>query len=208
MELGLVYKCYCPRKQTKGLPYPGTCREYTGKPGKQFALRIRTDTTPVGFTDAIQGDCYQDLLGVTGDYIVRRADGVFAYHLAVAVDDAWQGITHIVRGADLLDSTPKQIYLQALLGLPTPAYGHVPVAVDHHDKKISKRGGAVAALLDQQPARVLVEVLQFLGQAVEPGLTKSDTATVISWAIENWDISLVPKVRDIQIPTWNPSQKL
>jgi glutamyl-Q tRNA(Asp) synthetase len=197
----LVYRCYCTRKQTKGRPYPGTCRTSAKTTAGQYALRVRTHREPVGCNDYIQGDCYQDLLQDTGDFIIRRADGLFAYHLAVTVDDAWQGITHVVRGADLLDSTPKQIYLQTRLRLPSPAYAHVPVAVDQHHNKISKRDGATAALLNKRPGQLLLEVLRFLGQNPEPGLTGADPAAVVEWAVENWNVSRVPRVPNIRIPT-------
>jgi len=198
-QRGLLYKCFCTRKQIKGLPYPGTCRHLQVYPGKQFAVRINTDSDPAGFTDQIQGEYCQNLQQESGDFIVRRADGLFAYHLACVTDDAWQGVTDIVRGADLLDSTPQQIYLQRQLGLSTPSYSHFPVATDRNGVKISKGYGAIDALLEKQPVGLLVEVLSLLGQAVDPELTKIPLTEVITWAIKNWDISRVPAVREIVV---------
>lgn len=198
-QRGLLYKCFCTRKQIKGRRYPGTCRHLQVLPDKQFAVRIITNSEPVGFTDKIQGDYYQNLQQESGDFIVRRADGLFAYHLACITDDAWQGITDIVRGADLIDSTPQQIYLQRQLGLTTPVYSHFPVATDINGKKISKRLGGLDALLDRHPATLLLEALSFLGQNIHPGLTKATPVEVIVSAIENWDISRISRTREIQV---------
>jgi len=196
---GLLYKCYCTRKRVKGLPYAGTCRDLPDRPDKQFAIRIISSPEPIGFTDRIQGDYSRNLQQQCGDFILKRADGLFAYHLACVTDDAWQGVTDIVRGADLLDSTPSQLFLQQQLELRTPFYSHVPVATDSNDKKISKRHGAIDALLEKQPARLLVEVLTFLGQEIYSELEKSSVTDVITWAINNWDISRVPPVREIVV---------
>jgi glutamyl-Q tRNA(Asp) synthetase len=200
MEKGLVYPCYCTRKLTKGMPYPGTCRD---KPqvmtGQQYSLRIRTPATPVTLTDRIQGEYSQDLRKHSGDFILRRADDIIAYDLAAAVDDTRDGITEVIRGVDLLDSTPRHIYLQSLLGRKGPGYGHVPVAVDYTGRKISKRDGAMDALLTKQPHQVLLDVWQFLGQALEPGLENSDVKAVMAWALENWSLDKVPKLKSIQV---------
>ena len=154
---GHLYPCGCSRKEIadsllhvrerhQTLGYPGTCRH--GLNGKlPRAWRVRVPDGPAAticFDDRWQGRQCQDLETEVGDFVLRRADGLWAYQLAVVVDDGLQGITHIVRGADLLDSTPRQIHLQHLLGLPTPAYLHVPVVVNAVGEKLSKQSGAQA----------------------------------------------------------------
>jgi glutamyl-Q tRNA(Asp) synthetase len=156
---GNVYPCGCSRREIADsqlrlgrngnalLVYPGTCRDglAPGKPAR--ALRLRTPQQPhriVSFTDRWAGEYSQDITAEAGDFVIRRADGFWAYQLAVVVDDAAQGITDIVRGADLLDSTPRQLYLQELLGLPHPRYLHVPVVLNQDGEKLSKQTGAQA----------------------------------------------------------------
>src|SRR5919201_1375955 len=164
-----TYWCGCTRREiadsSLGLAtdgahiYPGTCRAGTAR---KRALRVRTTTEPIAFVDRVQGRCEQVLERDIGDFVLYRADGLFAYQLAVVVDDDAQGITDVVRGADLLDSTPRQIYLQRLLGLPTPRYLHVPVALDAAGEKLSKQSAAAPIETD---AHALRQALRFLGQA-------------------------------------------
>ena len=144
---GQVYACACTRKEIadsalhglEGPVYPGTCR-HKDLPEEGNALRIRTSSEKIFFTDLVQGEIAQRIETEIGDFVVNRRDGLFAYQLAVVVDDAEQGVTNVVRGADLLDSTAQQIYLQALLGYPTPQYLHVPVALNAAGQKLpSKR---------------------------------------------------------------------
>ncbi|TWI65375.1 glutamyl-Q tRNA(Asp) synthetase [Pseudoduganella lurida] len=165
-----IYPCGCSRKeiadsQTRlglahhgALVYPGTCRAGLA-PGKApRALRLRTPQAPhrvIAFEDRWHGHVEQDITAQVGDFVVRRADGFWAYQLAVVVDDGAQGITDIVRGADLLDSTPRQLYLQELLGLPQPRYLHVPVVVNGDGEKLSKQTGA-AAFDNGAPAEMLL----------------------------------------------------
>ena len=143
-----VFACACSRKEISktGMPgpegpvYAGTCRNGVGSGRLARSLRLRVDDgAESGFTDALQGKIRQNLAAEVGDFVLYRSDGTFSYHLACVVDDALQGITHIVRGADLIDSTPRQIYLQRLLGLPTPRYLHLPVATDCNGDKLSKQ---------------------------------------------------------------------
>ncbi len=150
--LGLAYGCACSRRDIEelaaqsGLPagvYPGTCRAGTrGRPAR--ALRVRVPAQVIAFDDRACGRYAQQLEREVGDFVVRRADGLWAYQLAVIVDDAEQGITDVVRGADLIDNTPRQIWLQRALGLPTPRYLHVPVVTNAAGEKLSKQTGAVA----------------------------------------------------------------
>ena len=144
---GLAYGCACTRKSieatcaTKGLPpgvYPGTCRHGTGGVPIR-AWRFLVDDGIVSFTDRWQGTFKQDVSTEVGDFVIRRADGLWAYQLAVVVDDGFQGVSHVVRGADLIDNTPRQILLQKALGLPTPAYMHIPLVLDKDGNKLSKQ---------------------------------------------------------------------
>lgn len=183
---GLVYPCGCSRKeiadsqlsltgrQAQALIYPGTCRHGLA-PGKSArALRLKVPQSPhcvIGFDDRWAGHISQDLTDDVGDFVVKRADGFWAYQLAVVVDDGDQRITDIVRGADLLDSTPRQLYLQQVLGLPQPRYLHVPVVVNELGEKLSKQTGATAfdngAPPDQLLKQALLPAARFLGMDVQ-----------------------------------------
>jgi len=151
----------------------------------------------IEFDDALQGCIWQHLETEIGDFVVKRADGLFAYQLAVVVDDAAQGITHVVRGADLLNSTPRQIHLQRLLGHLTPAYMHLPVAVNAAGEKLSKQTLAAPVELSQ-PVATLVRVLDFLQQAPPKSLANSDIGTVLEWAIAHWDANKLQGVKTLQ----------
>jgi glutamyl-Q tRNA(Asp) synthetase len=191
--VGAVYPCCCTRKEIAdsalhgidGLVYPGTCRNGipAGREGR--AWRVRTDNEPVGFNDELQGRIAQRLESEIGDFVVKRADGLFAYQLAVVVDDAFQNITHVVRGADLLHSTPRQIHLQRLLGLTTPHYLHLPIAVNAQGEKLSKQTLAPAITTDRIVA-TLISVLDFLRQQPPAELRQGGVEEVFGWAIENW----------------------
>lgn len=198
---GLLYPCACTRKEIadsalrgiEGPVYPGTCRAgLHGRPAR--AWRVRTTMDETGFEDAIQGPLAQVLQRDIGDFVLKRADGLYAYQLAVVVDDAEQGITHIVRGADLLDSTPRQIYLQRLLQLPVPHYAHLPVVVNARGEKLSKQTLA-APLSDDAPTTTLWQALDFLGQQPPPSLTTGNPADMWQWAYEQWDIRRAPRTR-------------
>ncbi|HSR61918.1 MAG TPA: tRNA glutamyl-Q(34) synthetase GluQRS [Gammaproteobacteria bacterium] len=192
----LLYPCACTRRDIQGQRYSGHCRNGLppGKAGR--SVRIKTTSEPVSFADRVQGVQWQNLQNETGDFIIRRADNITAYHLAVVVDDAWQGVTEIVRGNDLMDSTPRQIYLQELLGYPTPDYCHLPVAVNPDGRKISKQNHA-PGVRTHSPSRVLHNALQFLGQGPDPALRDASIETVIDWGIKNWDLEKVPRLETI-----------
>lgn len=198
---GLIYKCFCSRSEVQalgvagveGVIYPGTCRTrppgQAGSDEEQYALRLITTDRPVIFADSIRGSISQNLAREIGDFVIRRADGLFAYQLAVVVDDAYQGITDVVRGADLLISTPRQIYLQRLLGLPTPHYKHLPLVKDPNGRKLSKRLGADPInTLDN--IGTLMTAMRFLNQPVPPE-RPAGLARFWAWAIENWDPSRI-----------------
>lgn len=168
-ERGLLYPCFCTRAELRAVtqaphagegepPYPGTCRALTGAEradrlasGRRPALRVRVDASDMHFTDAVAGDHVQNMATGCGDFVLRRADGAFAYQLAVTCDDAAQAITEVVRGVDLLDSTPRQIWLMRLFGWKEPVYAHVPLLVDETGRRLSKRRQDVdlGALRDQ-----------------------------------------------------------
>jgi len=188
-----VYPCACTRKEIAdsalhgidGQIYPGTCRNGipAGREGR--AWRVRTDDKIVNFDDALQGKISQRLESEIGDFVVKRADGLFAYQLAVVVDDAYQNITHVVRGADLLASTPRQIYLQQLLGLSTPAYMHLPIAVNGQGEKLSKQALA-APVGTRNPSAMLWRALTFLQQEPPVELANYDLPALWQWALANW----------------------
>ena len=196
---GWTFSCGCSRKDYQGI-YPGTCRSGLA-PGKRARTRrMRVSDICIELDDAVQGDCRQPLGESVGDFVVRRADGIFAYHLAVVIDDADFGITEIVRGADLLDSTPRQIYLQRCLGLPTPAYAHLPVAVNGAGQKLSKQTFA-EPVADKPAVPLLVGALDFLGQQPHAQLRYASLDELWSWAIEHWRMDRVPRQRAIHWPT-------
>ena len=174
--------------------YPGTCRNGLAPGRLPRSWRINVANTVLGFGDPIQGHIEQNLESDIGDFVVKRADGLFAYQLAVVVDDAEQGITDVVRGADLLDSTPRQMHLQRLLGLPALRYAHLPVAVNAQGEKLSKQTYAPAITV-RKAAEALNAALAFLGQAPPAGLVGADAREVLDWARRHWSIGAVPRVR-------------
>ncbi|MEQ1774747.1 MAG: tRNA glutamyl-Q(34) synthetase GluQRS [Burkholderiales bacterium] len=205
---GVLYPCACTRREIAdsallgavhgidGFVYPGICRDGLPEGRAPRATRVRTNGVPITFDDAIQGAITQNLERDVGDFVVWRADGLFAYQLAVVVDDAEQGITDVVRGADLLDSTPRQIYLQQLLDLPAPRYAHLPVAVNARGEKLSKQ--TLAKPIDTtQPAREIVRALRFLGQPVEAEWQDAALRDLWPWAITHWDRCRIPAQRTI-----------
>jgi len=194
----LIYRCICSRKQLQGNAYPGTCRLKEHSSVQQHALRIITNQTPVNFNDGIQGHIQQNLETDIGDFIVRRTDDLIAYHIAVVVDDAWQEITEIVRGADLLDVTPRQIYLQRILNYSTPTYAHIPAAVDADGKKLSKQNHA-RPVDDTQPESTLFSALEFLGQQPDKVLLQRDVEEIIKWGVKNWSMEKIPEKSTIEI---------
>lgn len=203
-----VFACSCSRKEIaksgitglEGPIYPGTCRNglRPGRAGRSLRLRVDNDTV-IEFEDALQGPISQDLSAAIGDFVVYRADGIFSYHLACVVGDAHQGITHVVRGADLIDSTPRQIHLQRLLGLPTPAYLHLPVATNDRGEKLSKQTRA-APVDPARAAATIHAVLRFLGQQPPQELVHWSAAHAIQWAVGAWRRENIPHRSAIEIP--------
>ena len=199
-EQDAVYACGCTRREIadssilgiEGPVYPGTCR--AGMPAGRAAraLRVRTDGAHIEFTDALQGVQRSALDVEIGDFVVRRADGLYAYQLAVVVDDAEQGITEVVRGADLLGSTARQIHLQQLLGLPTPRYLHLPAVLNAAGEKLSKQTFA-AALPRANPVPVLWQALEFLGQNPAPDWRAATCADFWAAARAAWSETVIPR---------------
>jgi glutamyl-Q tRNA(Asp) synthetase len=203
---GLVYPCACSRKEIAdsamhgidGLVYPGTCRNGLAAGKTARAWRIKVEDRTLSFNDAIQGVVSQNLSTDIGDFVLKRADGFYAYQLAVVVDDAEQGITHVLRGADLLDSTPRQIYLQQALDYPLPSYAHVPVAANSQGEKLSKQTLA-QAINTEKPALELWGALDFLGQEPPAALQQADQITLWDWAKTHWSLAKVPKQRSLMV---------
>lgn len=198
---GLVYPCHCSRKDWQagarrgadGFVYNGRCRHPGQRPapqGKQPAWRIRVPDRDIGFSDGIVGDYAQNLARDIGDFVLLRADGYWAYQLAVVADDAEQGVTHIVRGQDLLVSTPRQIYLQQCLGVPTPQYAHLPLLTNAQGQKWSKQTLAPALDLNRRE-QLLRQVFRYLKLPEAPETDRP--AELLDWAVAHWDMGKVPK---------------
>jgi glutamyl-Q tRNA(Asp) synthetase len=203
---GLAYACACTRRELESAPlgaggervYPGTCRngvpaDRAARPAR--AWRVRVDDASVGFVDRLQGPQRQSLAQDVGDFVVKRADGLFAYQLAVVVDDAEQGVTDVVRGADLLASTPRQIFLQRTLELAEPAYLHLPIAIDASGDKLSKRTRAPP--LPDDPLPALMAAWRFLEQS--PARAR-DVAAFWRHAHANWTPTRLPPVTMLPAP--------
>lgn len=197
---GRVFPCACTRRELADSAiapdgatiYPGTCRDGLAPGRGARAWRLRVGAARVTFDDAIQGRIASDLASEAGDFVVLRADGLYAYQLAVVVDDADAGITDVVRGADLLASTPRQIFLQQCLGVATPEYAHLPVAVDAAGEKLSKQTRALPVDA-ARPGPALCAALEFLGQRPPQDLARSPLADIWSWATANWRLARVPR---------------
>jgi len=197
---GLCYACDCTRPQIRemGLIYNGSCRERSAPPEMPYALRLKTDALEIGFDDEIQGHFAQQLEIDAGDFVIRRKDELFAYQLAVVVDDEFQNITHVVRGWDLLDSTPRQIYLQRVLNYQAMSYAHIPIIVDEKGQKLSKQALAPSIETDRA-SEVIYKALTFLGQAPPAEIASECPESQLLWAIESWDSQAVAKVGSLPL---------
>jgi glutamyl-Q tRNA(Asp) synthetase len=194
---GLTYRCSCARSDREGRAgYPGTCRDGPRRPGPT-ATRFRLADTTLTFEDRVQGTC-GFALRERGDVIIRRRDGVFAYQLAVVVDDARQGVTDVVRGADLLDSTPWQVSLQLALGLVQPAYLHLPLIVEPDGRKLSKSRRCVP-IEASRTGRELHRALTLLSQEPPAELALEPATAVLGWACTHWRPERLAGVREVRI---------
>ena len=199
-DQNLTYGCDCSRQRSRSHEgvYDNLCRNRASPPTDDFAIRLRLPDTNIQFKDRIQGIYQQNLPSQCGDVVLRRRDGLIAYQLAVVVDDTWQGVTDVVRGYDLIDSTPRQIALQQILGYPTPRYAHIPVACNTLGQKLSKQHFAKA--LEPSNSRVyLREALRFLGQDLSGKPHTETPQSLLQRAIERWDIQRVPKLANIPV---------
>jgi len=198
--MGKIYPCACSRKiiaEAQALSsnkntYPGTCRKGLSQGQSARMLRMNTQGIVIDFDDLIQGHCKYDLETAVGDYVVLRVDGLFGYQLATGVDDATQGINEVVRGRDLLDSTPCQILIQQGLGLESPAYCHLPVALNKSGQKLSKQHHA-NPLSTNRASSQLWQALTFLGQKPPKEQHDIPLSTLWEWAIANWQVDNIPK---------------
>lgn len=192
---GAAFYCDCSRQDllaNNGV-YSGQCRDrYPHKPpSKAHAIRLKVPDRMIRCTDRLQGDCSQNLHNELGDFVLKRKDGLFAYQLAVVVDDAFQQVSHVVRGSDLLDSTARQIYLQQQLDLPTPNYLHIPVISNELGQKLSKQTFATA-LSSNHRCQNLLSALTYLGQAKPTAESSTQAADILSWGIANWNPDAIP----------------
>ena len=203
---GDVYPCACSRREIAlasssrsvdgGLIYPGTCRAGLVEGQAARAWRFRLPDQELGFVDRVQGVARQNLAREVGDCVLLRADGQYAYQLAVVVDDAAQGVNAVVRGVDLLDSTARQIWLQQRLGVPTPTYAHLPVVVNAAGEKLSKQTRA-AAVEASGGSALLAQAIGFLGHPLPGELRGAAVAEFWRWAIAHWSMARVPALRAV-----------
>ena len=194
LNTGMAFACACSRKDLpKSGRYPGTCRNGIASGKLPRSVRFRVNDGNSAFNDKLQGPVSESLAETCGDFIIKRADGLFAYQLAVVVDDEFQGITQVVRGADLLDSTSRQICLQEALGYHSPDYMHLPVVMSVDGKKLSKRFEA-DPVKHLNPAIAITRALQFLNQDPPTGLSLHD---LWQWALAHWNSDLIPREKEI-----------
>lgn len=197
-EKNLCYPCDCSRQMIRamGLVYNGQCRHRDKPITGDYAIRVRTGSDEIVFDDLVQGRYSQNMAQDCGDFVILRKDGLFAYQLAVVMDDAYQQITRVVRGIDLLDSTPRQIHLQQLMEYPTPQYAHIPIVVNRLGQKLSKQHYA-DPVSSSEKNRQLYSVLRILGLNPPPGLAGISVEGQLEWGIAHWDIQKVPKLANI-----------
>ena len=184
IDQDLAFPCTCSRKQLAGLPHQGKCSPTLGQTN---AFRFLSDHQPHAFHDRLQGRYCPTDQRELDDFVIRRRDALWSYQLAVVTDDADQGITHVVRGIDLIDSTPRQIQLQRALGFTTPLYAHIPVAVEQNGQKLSKQNLALA-LDGTQPAKTLWIALEWLQQSPPSELQNASVDELLQWAIAHWNM--------------------
>ena len=199
LKKNLAYPCICTRKalaSNKSSIYPGDCHHIRLKENQPHALRVKSKPTEINFEDELQGHFTHHLAQQSGDFIIKRKDAIVAYQLAVVIDDYQQNITHVVRGFDLLDSTPKQIFLQQILGYSTPTYCHVPIITDSNGCKLSKQAFA-QPVTKENPQKTLVKLLQLLNQNPPVQLNTTSVREIMLWGIEHWNSNSLKKIRAI-----------
>lgn len=198
---GHLFECACSRREIlasaphsgdEGPVYPGTCRDGPKGQRVERSVRLRVNDRPVVFTDKLYGEQRQNLQTEVGDFVLHRADGVFAYQLAVVVDDMDTGVTQVVRGSDLLSSTPRQIHLYHCLENRPPEYLHLPLALGAQGKKLSKRHGPEAVVRRENASLMIWRALEFFGQCPPEDIVASPPAELLSWAGENFQVRRIP----------------
>lgn len=198
---GHLFWCHCSRSDIARLGtaiYPGTCRSFQ-RPRDGTAIRVQVPAGTVSFTDRVFGELRENVAKTVGDFVIQRRDGLFAYQLAVVVDDAFQNITDVVRGADLLDNTARQILLQEMLGLPTPRYMHLPLALNRDGAKLSKQTFAKEIPI---PAtnHLLWDALEFLGQLPPAEIRQHTAKELLAWGVSHWQADRIPKQQGFIAP--------
>ncbi len=200
----LAYYCTCSRRDIakladgkSGARYPGTCRGHN-RPRENASVRILTNNNGISLLDRLQGEFHWDLECEFGDFVIKRKDQLFAYHLAVVIDDAEQGITDIIRGVDLLNSTPHHLYLQQVLDLATPSYLHLPMAIDKTGAKLSKQSHAKPVTINNVIPE-LQAALTFLNQTLPPEHAHCNKYELLVWAIKHWDPENIPVTTKIVV---------
>jgi glutamyl-Q tRNA(Asp) synthetase len=207
IEQRIAYPCGCSRAEIaliasaphgeEGMVYPGSCREGLPSDKTERAVRVKVYNDVIAFDDCVMGRYSQSLSPSCGDFVVQRADGPYAYHLAVVVDDEASGVTQVVRGADLLSSTPRQIYLQKILGYPTPDYCHLPLVANGDGSKLSKRDNAVSLTIgldiDRTGRGLLIDALRFLGQSPPAMLRDAACREILDWSAACFDPATIPR---------------
>lgn len=217
LAAGLAYRCDCSRRAlgeraqhlgNRSGVYDGFCRSRQIAPQRRHAIRFLSDGPPITLVDLVQGRLSQHVVNEVGDFILLRADGLYAYQLAVVVDDARQGITEVVRGSDLLNSTPRQILLQQGLAYPTPGYLHLPVALNTTGQKLSKQNLA-PAIRPQQRLELVWQALHFLGQQPPRELLDASLDDCWQWATTHWQVARIPRTLGLlfQSGTGNDEQQ-
>ena len=200
-EKKLVYECACSRKEIlqsaphpgeEGPIYPGTCRKGISSARTPRSLRIKVAHEQICFTDGVFGSVEQKLASAVGDFVLFRADGMFAYQLAVVVDDAASQVNQVVRGADLLSSTARQIYLHTCLGTNIPNYIHLPLVVDAYGNKVSKRDGVVSQERVTDATSLIARTIRLLGQEVPENWQEMTAPELLQWGVENFDSRAIP----------------
>lgn len=190
-----LFRCDCTRRLLGPGPYPGTCLKRGLSSPEGTAIRLKTEPGSVTIDDQVQGLYEGDLSATSGDFVVQRRDGLYAYHLAVVVDDADSGITEVIRGVDLMPSTLQQVWLQQCLGLGTPGYGHLPVALDDDGNKLSKQTGAEPVQSSRAP-EVMSNALKFLGLQLPDDVVDAPAQDQLQYALERWDLAALREMPD------------
>jgi glutamyl-Q tRNA(Asp) synthetase len=201
-SIGATFPCSCSRKEIlasaphqgeEGPIYPGTCLLTTPISNRPLAHRVRTTDQRLSFRDLVQGDVVQDLSSDVGDFVLQRNDGIFAYQLATVVDDHDSGVNQVVRGQDLILSTPRQIYLMNLLNWPVPSYAHIPLVLTAEGEKVSKRHQHAFSFDAISPEKALIAVLHFLGFAPPAQLATGTVQTILQWGCEHFSFTALPQ---------------